>query len=210
MSLAISTCVCINHSAGKWMYRQALPTTRPESDAPNKNKHGRQQNRRSSGDHNERHIPKGSQVWLQPSSKASGDIRTHRQCLCRLQHRGVCKTDFSCMRAGKSLPFEVVNGAPGYINLLDALNSWQLVCELRAATALPAAASFKHVSPAGAAVAVPLADDLKEVYEVGKHQLTPLATVRIEPVASRPHSLLKFLLPGLPSRSQRRPKVILW
>lgn len=54
------------------------------------------------------------------------------------------------------LPFTVLNGRPGYINLLDAMNSWQLVRELREATGLPAAASFKHVSPAGAAVAVPL------------------------------------------------------
>ena len=59
------------------------------------------------------------------------------------------------------LPFEVLNGRPGYINLLDALNGWQLVRELREATNLPAAASFKHVSPAGAAVAEPLDDVLK-------------------------------------------------
>ena len=54
------------------------------------------------------------------------------------------------------LPIEILNGRPGYINLLDAFNSWQLVKELKEATGLPAAASFKHVSPAGAAVAVPL------------------------------------------------------
>jgi phosphoribosylaminoimidazolecarboxamide formyltransferase/IMP cyclohydrolase len=69
-----------------------------------------------------------------------------------------------------------LNGAPGYINLLDALNSWQLVRELRQATGLPAAASFKHVSPAGAAVAVPLSDTLRQVYFVGKQELSPLAT----------------------------------
>ncbi len=62
------------------------------------------------------------------------------------------------------LPFEVLNGRPGYINLLDALNGWQLVRELREATALPAAASFKHVSPAGAAVGLPLDDVLKKIY----------------------------------------------
>ena len=62
------------------------------------------------------------------------------------------------------LPFEVLNGRPGYINLLDALNGWQLVSELREATGLPAAASFKHVSPAGAAVAEPLDDVLKKIY----------------------------------------------
>jgi phosphoribosylaminoimidazolecarboxamide formyltransferase / IMP cyclohydrolase len=74
------------------------------------------------------------------------------------------------------LPIEVLNGAPGYINLLDALNSWQLVKELRQATDLAAAASFKHVSPAGAAVAVPLSDMLKQAYFVGKQELSPLAT----------------------------------
>ena len=63
-------------------------------------------------------------------------------------------------RDSGELPFEVLNGSPGYINLLDALNSWQLVRELKAATGLPAAASFKHVSPAGAAVGVPLSADL--------------------------------------------------
>ena len=64
------------------------------------------------------------------------------------------------------LPFEVLNGKPGYINLLDALNGWQLVSELREATNLPAAASFKHVSPAGAAVGLPLDDTLKKIYFV--------------------------------------------
>ena len=59
------------------------------------------------------------------------------------------------------LPIEVLNGRPGYINFLDAFNSWQLVRELKAATGLPAAASFKHVSPAGAAVGLPLSDTLK-------------------------------------------------
>ena len=64
------------------------------------------------------------------------------------------------------LPIEVLNGRPGYINLLDALNSWQLVKELKAATGIPAAASFKHVSPAGAAVGLPLTDTLKRIYFV--------------------------------------------
>ena len=68
------------------------------------------------------------------------------------------QTPARVFREGGALPFAVRNGAPGYINLLDALNGWQLVCELRAATGLPAAASFKHVSPAGAAVAVPLSE----------------------------------------------------
>ena len=75
------------------------------------------------------------------------------------------------------LPIEVVNGRPGYINFLDALNSWQLVKELKAATGLPAAASFKHVSPAGAAVGLPLSDTLKKIYFVDdiKIELSPLA-----------------------------------
>ena len=66
------------------------------------------------------------------------------------------------MPDGTDLPFEVLNGNPGYINFLDAMNSWQLVRELRAALGLPAAASFKHVSPAGAAVGVPLSDVMKK------------------------------------------------
>ncbi len=74
------------------------------------------------------------------------------------------------------LPFTVRNGAPGYINLLDALNAWQLVRELRHATSLAAAASFKHVSPAGAAVAVPLGDALARSLSIERTGLTPLAT----------------------------------
>lgn len=73
------------------------------------------------------------------------------------------------------LPFNVLNGAPGYINLLDALNSWQLVKELREALDTPAAASFKHASPAGAAVSEPLNDDLKKAYFVEDMELSPLA-----------------------------------
>jgi len=70
------------------------------------------------------------------------------------------------MADGSALPFRVLSGAPGYINLLDALNAWQLVRALKAATGLPAAASFKHVSPAGAAVAVPMDSSLKRAYFV--------------------------------------------
>ena len=73
------------------------------------------------------------------------------------------------------LPITVLNGKPGYINFLDALNGWQLVCELKRATGLPAAASFKHVSPAGAAVGVPLDDVLRQIYFVGDQELSPLA-----------------------------------
>jgi phosphoribosylaminoimidazolecarboxamide formyltransferase / IMP cyclohydrolase len=80
------------------------------------------------------------------------------------------------MKNGQSLPFRVLNGAPGYINLLDALNSWQLVKELKQVLHLPAAASFKHVSPAGAAVGLPLSDALKQAYAIGDLELSPLAT----------------------------------
>lgn len=77
------------------------------------------------------------------------------------------------------LPFSVLNGNPGYINLLDALNSWQLVRELKEATGLPAAASFKHVSPAGSAVAVPLTDTLEKAYFVEGIALSPIATAYV-------------------------------
>ena len=75
------------------------------------------------------------------------------------------------------LPIEVINGRPGYINFLDAFNSWQLVRELKAATGLPAAASFKHVSPAGAAVGLPLDETLSKIYFVDdlKAELSPIA-----------------------------------
>ena len=74
------------------------------------------------------------------------------------------------------LPVQVLNGRPGYINFLDAFNSWQLVRELKATTGLPAAASFKHVSPAGAAVYVPLSDTLKKIYFVDDLELSPIAS----------------------------------
>ena len=80
------------------------------------------------------------------------------------------------MQDGKDLPVEVLNGKPGYINFLDAFNSWQLVKELKAATGLPAAASFKHVSPAGAAVATELSDTLKKIYFVDDLELSPIAS----------------------------------
>jgi phosphoribosylaminoimidazolecarboxamide formyltransferase / IMP cyclohydrolase len=73
------------------------------------------------------------------------------------------------------LPIQVLSSAPGYINLLDALNSWQLVRELKLALDLPAAASFKHVSPSGVAVSVPLSDILKKIYFVDDIELSPLA-----------------------------------
>ena len=80
------------------------------------------------------------------------------------------------MENGADLPIEVLNGKPGYINFLDAFNSWQLVSELKAATGLPAAASFKHVSPAGAAVATELSATLKKIYFVDDLELSPIAS----------------------------------
>lgn len=80
------------------------------------------------------------------------------------------------MPSDTALPITVLNGIPGYINLLDALNSWQLVRELKTALSLPAAASFKHVSPAGVGVANPLSEVLKKVYFANDLELSPLAT----------------------------------
>ncbi|MDO5117353.1 MAG: phosphoribosylaminoimidazolecarboxamide formyltransferase [Eggerthellaceae bacterium] len=84
------------------------------------------------------------------------------------------------MRDGSDLPVKVLNGKPGYINFLDALNSWQLVRELKEATGLPAAASFKHVSPAGAAVGLPLSDVDRQIYFVDQPgELSPIACAYI-------------------------------
>jgi len=81
------------------------------------------------------------------------------------------------MADGSELPITVLNGKPGYINFLDAFNGWQLVRELKEATGLPAATSFKHVSPAGAAIGRPLSDTLKKIYWVDDlGELTPLAS----------------------------------
>jgi phosphoribosylaminoimidazolecarboxamide formyltransferase/IMP cyclohydrolase len=79
------------------------------------------------------------------------------------------------MQDGSELPLTVLGGSPGYINLLDALNAWQLVSELKQTVGEPAAASFKHVSPSGAAVATPLSDVLKKIYFVDDMELSPLA-----------------------------------
>ena len=92
-------------------------------------------------------------------------------------------------RDGGPLPLQILNGSPSYINLLDALNSWQLVRELRQVLNLPAAASFKHVSPAGAAVAVPLDERLRAAYFAEDEALSPLATAYLrargaDPLAS--------------------------
>ena len=84
------------------------------------------------------------------------------------------------MKDGSELPVRVLNGRPGYINFLDALNSWQLVKELKEATGLPSAASFKHVSPAGAAVGLPLSETDRKIYFVDeKAELSPIACAYI-------------------------------
>ena len=84
------------------------------------------------------------------------------------------------MRGGSDLPVTVLNGKPGYINFLDALNSWQLARELKEATGLPAAASFKHVSPAGAAVGLPLSETDRKLYFVDPGaDLSPIACAYI-------------------------------
>lgn len=80
------------------------------------------------------------------------------------------------MKNGGELPIEVLNGRPGYINFMDAFNSWLLVKELKQATGLPAAASFKHVSPAGAALGLPLDETLKKIYFVDDLELSPIAS----------------------------------
>ncbi len=84
------------------------------------------------------------------------------------------------MRDGRELPITVLNGKPGYINFMDAFNSWQLVKELKAATGLPSAASFKHVSPAGAAVGLPLSETDRKIYFVEEDaELSPIACAYI-------------------------------
>lgn len=90
--------------------------------------------------------------------------------------------------AFESHAVRVRNGAPSMINMLDALNAWQLVAELGEALDAPAAASFKHVSPAGAAVGVPLSDDLRRVYEVGDRDLSPLAAAYVRARGADPKS----------------------
>ena len=82
------------------------------------------------------------------------------------------------MKEGE-LPLEVLNGRPGYINFLDALNGWQLVKELKEATGMPAATSFKHVSPAGAAIGLELDETMKQIYFVGDLPLSPLANAYV-------------------------------
>ena len=93
------------------------------------------------------------------------------------------------------LPIEVLNGSSGYINFLDALNGWQLVKELKEATGMPAATSFKHVSPAGAAIGLPLSDTLKKIYFVDDVQipLSPVACALRPCTRCRPYVELRRL-----------------
>ena len=93
------------------------------------------------------------------------------------------------MADGSPLPVEMLNGAPGYINMLDALNAWQLVRDLQEALGVPAAASFKHVSPAGAAIGRPLSDPLRRAYFVAisnSRRWPPLMPGPGAPTASPP------------------------
>ena len=104
------------------------------------------------------------------------------------------------------LPVQVLNGKPGYINFLDALNSWQLVKELKEATGLPAAASFKHVSPAGAALGLPLTDAMKKMYFVEGLQLS-LWPVRMRAPAEQtgcPPSAIGLPFPTSATRPRQR------
>lgn len=93
-----------------------------------------------------------------------------------------------CSIDGAPLPFTVLNGNPGFINLLDAMNAWQLVLELRTALGLPAATSFKHVSPAGAAVAAPLTPVLEQVYQTQGKTLSPQALAYVRARQADPMS----------------------
>ena len=99
------------------------------------------------------------------------------------------------MADGGELPITVLNGKPGYINFLDAFNGWQLVKELKEATGLPAATSFKHVSPAGAAVGLPLTDTLAKIYWVDDlGELSPLACAYARARGADRMSLFLFLM----------------
>ena len=93
------------------------------------------------------------------------------------------------------LPIEVLNGRPGYINFMDALNGWQLVKELKEATGMPAATSFKHVSPAGAAIGLELNETMKKIYFVDNLPLSPLACI-----------IRKSKFPQNPKRSVQKRK----
>ena len=98
------------------------------------------------------------------------------------------------MADGAELPVEILNGRPGYINFLDAFNSWQLVRDLKKALGMPAAASFKHVSPAGAAIGLPLDDTLRAMYHVAPDaQLSPLACAYARGPRRRPYVQLRRL-----------------
>ena len=100
------------------------------------------------------------------------------------------------MKDGSDLPIKVLMGRPGYINFLDAFNGWQLVSELKKATGLPAATSFKHVSPAGAAVGLPLDETLAKIYWVDDlGELSPLASAYARARGADPVSYTHLTLP---------------
>ena len=96
------------------------------------------------------------------------------------------------------LPIEVLNGRPGYINFMDALNGWQLVKELKEATGMPAATSFKHVSPAGAAIGLELNETMKKIYFVDNLPLSPLACAYVRAPQAEPPKPVPHL--GRPGR----------
>ena len=107
------------------------------------------------------------------------------------------------MKGDRELPLEVLNGRPGYINFLDALNSWQLVKALKKATGLPAAASFKHVSPAGAALGLPLSEVERQIYLAPEGELSPIACAYLR--ARGADRLCSFGVTGLPSATSATP-----
>ena len=110
------------------------------------------------------------------------------------------------MKDEGELPFRVLSGRPGYINLLDAFNGWQLVRELKKATGLPAATSFKHVSPAGAAVGLPLDETMRKIYWVDDMgELSPLASAYEEPEEQTECPLSVILFPFLTCVTQIQP-----
>lgn len=107
---------------------------------------------------------------------------------------------------GSELPIQVLSGRPGYINFLDAFNGWQLVKELKAATGLPAATSFKHVSPAGAAVGLPLDDTMKKIYWVeDMGELSPIACAyaRARELTVCHHLVILYRFPTSATRIRR-------
>lgn len=133
--------------------------------------------------------------WNRPSGSGGTDravrlgLHFDEGCPMRLLYgMNPHQTEAQAVAVGARMPVRVVNGVPSYVNLLDALNAWQLVRELDAVFDLPAAASFKHVSPAGAAIAVPLDDAAAVAYEADRSMLTALATAYVRARQTDPKS----------------------